>query len=120
LIVMRSRSPDGAADSEYGCACHHSPRRRNRHCKNWPPATGRRSSLRPRRRIETTPGPSCFVSTTRTRWRSERHTGSPIRAATTTPSVPSHSAVHQKRARGCPTNEAPVSTWCENDRNRAR
>ena len=47
LTVMRSWSPAGAADSEYGCACHHSPRRRKRHWKNWPPATGSRSSRRP-------------------------------------------------------------------------
>ena len=59
LTVMRSRSPSGAAESEYGCACHHSPRRRKRHCRNWPPATGSRSRLRPRSTTETTPGPSC-------------------------------------------------------------
>ena len=99
---MRSTSPAGAADSEYGCACHHSPRRRKRHWKNWPPATGSRSSRRPRSTIETTPGPSGVTPTTRTWWRSERHTGSPTRAATTTPSVPSHSAVHQSARDGMP------------------
>src|SRR4051794_193880 len=120
LTVMRRRSPSGAADSEYGCACHHSPRRRKRHWKNWPPATGSRSSLRPRRKTDTTPGPSGTTPTTQTRWRSERHTGSPTRASTTTASVPSHSPVHQRRATGWPTNEAPVSIWCENDRKSAR
>ena len=99
---MRSRSPEGAAESEYGCACHHSPRRRKRHWKNWPPATGSRSSRRPRRTIETTPGPSGRTPTTRTRWRSERHTGRPIREATTTPSVPSHSGRPPEARDGMP------------------
>jgi hypothetical protein len=32
--VMRSVPPRGAADNEYGCACHHCPRARNRQTRN--------------------------------------------------------------------------------------
>ena len=55
------------------------------------------------------------------RWRSERQSGRPIRGGddererrrSTAPST-------TPGATGWPTNDAPVSTWCENDRNSAR
>ena len=82
LTVIRSRSPAGAAESEYGCACHHSPRRRKRHWRNWPPATGSRSQpAAAQQDRDDARAPRASTPTTRTRWRSERQTGSPTRAA---------------------------------------
>ena len=108
LTVIRSAPATGAAESEYGCACHQSPRRRKRHCRNWPPATGRRCRRRPRSDDRVRVRALRRARPRRvTRWRSERHTGSATRQATTSASVPIHSAVHHVLAHGWPTNDAP-------------
>ena len=60
---MRIRFAVGTADSEYGCACHHMSRLRNRQCRNCPPlrlAAGR--GARPVMVTETTPGASCSTA----------------------------------------------------------
>ena len=108
--------PVGTADSEYGCACHHMPRFRKRQCRN-----GRR---RPRACRGAAPhgdgdhAGGLFLDRVHRDLAVQAAGDRQPQRATMTRQRPAHSAVHHARASGCPTNEAPVATWCENDRKR--
>ena len=65
--VMRADVPDGSAENEIGCACHHVPRLQNRHTAYWPPDTWSFARFRPLRWSEYTPAAIASTLVTRRR-----------------------------------------------------
>ena len=108
---MRSRSPCGGADSEYGDDVHHRSRVRKRQRKNWPDSARSSARWRPPITRDTTPGASGRTDATRSRCRQACRTGVTNRYQAMAAPTPMYRADQATRAAVFVMNSAPSANW---------